>query len=232
MNTLDETMVKVLELTDLTSLDISWTSVTKKTLKHLTRLSKLMSLNISSVDGDRNDVFKLLANLPNLVELTDNSRNFKHVDLLSYFYRLTKLNVRGVLTADPISAEKFWGLTNLKNLTFRGRLIPDSVDFSPMTNLTQLTIEDYEKLDRILLPPQLTVLNIESMPHSSIFFESICNASTLKHLTLSSLQNEFVYLEHNDIIRLTNLQSLTLDFILFDGSLLTYCTIILITTTL
>lgn len=211
----DETMMKVLELTNLTSLDISQTYITNDTLQYITKLTNLKKLNTVGTDAPAD--WKVLATLPNLYAYKDrvNSRADNRWQFLPLFTRLTKLAIRPLGTF-PISIENLLGLTNLRKLDLTSSLPPGSVDFSRLTNLTSLTVLLRTDVEQLLLPPRLKRLTLwdflPRMPNAKSLFASLALATTLQHLDLGTdQQNKHdAELMPEWLVKLTNLQSIIL----------------------
>jgi hypothetical protein len=203
---------QLLKLTDLTSLDISWTQIARDSLRYLAKLTRLESLNIAGVRGDSAGTdWTVFASLPNLREFTDQCVNFKESGKhLLEFTRLTKLDVR----VHSLSVTSLQLLTNLRELMNRENFDSDVVNLAPLENLTHLTIEGFKKISQISYPPRLKELVINSVSNTETkppeFFDSLCDVITLERLELNS---PAIFSENSQqlsphITRLTNLREL------------------------
>ena len=213
---------QLLKLTDLTSLDISWTQIARDSLRYLAKLTRLESLNIAGVRGDSAGTdWTVFASLPKLRKFTDQCVNFKESGKhLLEFTRLTKLDVR----VHSLSVTALQHLTNLRELMNRENFDSDVVNLAPLENLTHLTIEGIKKISQISYPPRLKELVINSVSNTETkppeFFDSLCDVITLERLELNS---PAIFSENSQqlsphITRLTNLRELKI-YLLAPGTL-------------
>jgi hypothetical protein len=193
----DEVLEQVLDLDQLSSLDISWSEISNECAMEISKLTNLETLQIAGVESavDRN----FLGSLPKLNYLVDDIDTDAY-PILSSLSALTYLELSCSQIVDQLMP-MITTLTALRYLDITADC-DSSANFSALTKLTALKIYPKISLEHIQLPRGLKSLWLRQKLNESIM-EDVSSIDSIEKLSFD------VYSDlPSTVSRMTNLREL------------------------